>query len=152
MIMGCYKLNLIVMPIAVAFPYVVSLREKIHIACDTWYIVIDLDDFFSIQFLRTTRSGCFYLEGLVVYFQSCTGAMTIYCSLSYYAGFPGSPAGKESACNAGDPDSIPGWGRSTGEGIGYPLQYSGLKNSMDYIVHGVAKSRTRLSDFYFTSQ
>ena len=127
--MGCYKLNLIVMPIAVAFPYVVSLREKIHIACDTWYIVIDLDDFFSIQFLRTTRSGCFYLEGLVVYFQSCTGAMTIYCSLSYYAGFPGSPAGKESACNAGDPGSIPG--RSPGEEKGYPLQYSGLENSVD---------------------
>ena len=40
-------------------------------------------------------------------------------------GFPSSSAGKESACNAGDPGSIPGSGRSTGEGIGYPLQYSG---------------------------
>ena len=39
-------------------------------------------------------------------------------------GFPGSSAGKESACNAGDPTSIPGWGISTGEEIGYPLQYS----------------------------
>ena len=39
-------------------------------------------------------------------------------------GFPGSSAGKESICNAGDPSSIPGWGRSPGEGIGYPLQYS----------------------------
>ena len=39
-------------------------------------------------------------------------------------GFPGSSAGKESTCNAGDPSSIPGWGRSAGEGIGYPLQYS----------------------------
>ena len=39
-------------------------------------------------------------------------------------GFPGSSVGKESTCNAGDPGSIPGWGRSTGEGIGYPLQYS----------------------------
>jgi len=39
-------------------------------------------------------------------------------------GFPGSSAGKESTCNAGDPGSIPGLGRSTGEGIGYPLQYS----------------------------
>ena len=38
--------------------------------------------------------------------------------------FPGSSAGKESACNAGDPSSIPGSGRSAGEGIGYPLQYS----------------------------
>ena len=54
--------------------------------------------------------------------------------------------GKESACNAGDPGSIPGLGRSPGEGKGYPLQYSSLENSVDCIVHGVAKSRTRLSD------
>ena len=47
-------------------------------------------------------------------------------------GFPGSSAGKESVCNAGDPGLIPGSGRSAGEGIGYPLQYSGLKNSMDW--------------------
>ena len=46
-------------------------------------------------------------------------------------GFPGSPAGKESACNAGDLDSIPGLGRSPGEGNDYPLQYSGLENSMN---------------------
>ena len=51
-------------------------------------------------------------------------------------------AGKESACNVGDLGSIPGLGRSRGEGKGYPLQYSGLENSMDCIVHGVAKSRT----------
>ena len=102
-------------------------------------------------------------------------------------GVPNSSIGKESACNAGDPGSIPGSGRSPGEEIGhplvflgfpcgsagkesagkdlglipglerspgegkdYPLQYSGLENSMDYIVHGVIKSRTRLSDFHFT--
>ena len=47
-------------------------------------------------------------------------------------GFPGSSAGKESACNAGDPGLIPGLGRSPGEGKGYLLQYSGLENSMDY--------------------
>ena len=51
-------------------------------------------------------------------------------------GFPDSSVGKESACNAGDPGSIPGLGRSPGEGKGYPLQYSGLENSMDCIVHG----------------
>ena len=45
--------------------------------------------------------------------------------------------------------SIPGLGRSPGEGKGYPLQYSGLENSMDFIVHGVAKSWTRLSNFPF---
>ena len=63
--------------------------------------------------------------------------------------FPGRSAGKEYACNAGDPGWIPGLGRSPGEGNHYPLQYSGLENSMDYIVHGVAKSQTRLSDFHF---
>ena len=69
----------------------------------------------------------------------------------FLLGFPGSSAGKESASNAGDPGLIPGLGRSPGEGNGYPLQYSGLENSMDYIVHGFAKSRTQLSDFYFSS-
>ena len=48
----------------------------------------------------------------------------IYMYFYIYKGFPGSSAGKEFTCNAGDPDSIPGSGRSTGEGIGYPLQYS----------------------------
>ena len=56
-------------------------------------------------------------------------------------GFPCGSAGKESACSAGDLDSIPGLGRSLGEGKGYPRQYSGLENSMDYIIHGVTKSR-----------
>ena len=64
-------------------------------------------------------------------------------------GFPRSSAGKESACNAGDTGSIPGSGRPPGEGIGYPLQYSGLENPRDCTVCGVAESRTRLSDFHF---
>ena len=55
---------------------------------------------------------------------------------------PHSSLGKESACNAGDLGSIPGLGRSPGEGKGYTLQYYGLENSMDCIVHGVSKSRT----------
>ena len=57
-------------------------------------------------------------------------------------GFPGGSEVKASACNAGDPGLIPGLGRSPGEGKGYPLQYSGLENSVDFIVHGIAKSRT----------
>ena len=56
--------------------------------------------------------------------------------------------GKESACSAGDLGSIPGLGRTPGGGNGYPLQCSGLENSMDCIVHGVAKSQTQLSDFH----
>ena len=68
--------------------------------------------------------------------------------------FPGGSDGKASARNAGDPGSIPGLGRSPGEGNGNPLQYSCLENSMDggawwATVHGVAKSRTFLSDFTF---
>ena len=59
-------------------------------------------------------------------------------------GFLCGSAGKESACNVGDLGAIPGLGRSPGEGKGSPLQYSGLENSMDCIVHGVAKSWTRL--------
>ena len=62
-------------------------------------------------------------------------------------GFPCGSAGKESACNAGDMGSIPGLGRSPGEGKGYPLQYSGLENSINCLVHGVTKSQTRLSSF-----
>ena len=104
-------------------------------------------------------------------------------------GFPHSSVCKESACNGRDPDLIPEAGRSSREGIGYPLQYSwassvaqlvtnpsamqetwvqsldwedplekgkaypfqysGLENSMDCIIHGVAKSQTRMSDFHF---
>ena len=56
---------------------------------------------------------------------------------------------KESACNAGDLGSILRLGRSPGEGKGYPLQYSGLENSMNCIVHGVTKSQTQLSNFHF---
>ena len=60
----------------------------------------------------------------------------------FIQGFLNGSAGKESACNAEDLAAIPGLGRSSGEGNGYPLQYSGLRNSTDCIVHGVSKSRT----------
>ena len=70
---------------------------------------------------------------------SCNPLMAIPCG----------SAGKESACRAGDLGSNPGLGRSPGEGKGYLLQYSGLENSMDCIVHGVTKSWTWLSDFHF---
>ena len=57
-------------------------------------------------------------------------------------GFPGGSDGKASACNAGDLGLIPGLGRFPGEGKGYPLQCSGLENSMDCIVRGVTKSQS----------
>ena len=64
-------------------------------------------------------------------------------------GLPFGSAGKESACNEGDLGSIPGLGRSPGEGKGYSLQYSGLENSMECIVRGFTKSQTQLSNFHF---
>ena len=63
--------------------------------------------------------------------------------------FPGGTVAKNPPTNAGDPSSIPVLGRSPREENGNPLQYSGLENSMDCIVHGVAKSQTQLSDFHF---
>ena len=74
-------------------------------------------------------------------------------TVEYYSalekeGLPCGSAGKESTSNVGDLGLIPWLGRSPGEGKGYPLQYSGLENSMDCIVHGVAKSWTRLSEFH----
>ena len=62
-------------------------------------------------------------------------------------GFPGGSAGKEFTRNVGDLGLIPGLGRSPGEGNNYPLHYSGLENSMDYIVHGVTELDT--TDFHF---
>ena len=59
-----------------------------------------------------------------------------------FLGFPCGSATKESVCNAGDVGLIPGLQRSPAEGKGYPLQYSGLENSMDCVVHGVTKSWT----------
>ena len=67
-----------------------------------------------------------------------------------FLGFPCGSAGKKSTCNVGDQGLIPGLGRLPGEGTAYPLQYAGLENSMDCIVHGVAKSQTLLSDFHLT--
>ena len=72
--------------------------------------------------------------------------------LKQHVGFPDSSVGKESACNTGDPSSVPGLGRSPGEGKGYSLQYSGPEKSMDCVVHEVTKRRARLSDFHFHFQ
>ena len=67
----------------------------------------------------------------------CVAADSVFL---WEEGFLGSSVGKESACIAGDPCLIPGLGKSAREGIGYPLQDSGLENSMDCIVHGIAES------------
>ena len=98
---------------------------------------------------------CFSLSNLVhsvwqFLSPSMSTQMTQFCCFLMAAlGFPCGSAGKECTCNAGDLCSIPGLGRSPGEGKGYPLQYSGLENSMDYIVCGVTKSQTQLSNSHF---
>ena len=63
-------------------------------------------------------------------------------SYTMYVGFPGGSAGQESICSVGDLGLIPGLERSPGEGNSYLLQYSGLENSMDCVVRGVAESDT----------
>ena len=77
---------------------------------------------------------------------SCLGNPSKECSCwipwNSLLGFPESSVGKGSTCNAEDPGLIPGWGRANGEGIGYPLQYSGLENSMDYCPQGGKESDT----------
>ena len=80
----------------------------------------------------------------------CLTSLTLAGSSSPL-GFPDSSVGQESACNVGDLGSIPGLGRSPGEGNGYLLQYSCLENSMDErawqaTVHGVIKSQTQLNN------
>ena len=92
------------------------------------------------------------LSRLVIAFLPRSKHLLISWLQSPSVDLPFSSDGKESACKAGDPGSIPGSGRSPGEGNDNPAQYSCLENPMDGgawwdIVHGVAKSQTRLSDF-----
>ena len=102
---------------------------------------------YPLQYSGLENSMDYIVHGVA---KSRTQLRDFHFSLSLLiTGFPGGSAGKESTCNAGDLGSIPGWGTSPGEGIGYPLQYSGLENSTDCLVHGVTKSQTRLSDFHF---
>ena len=84
------------------------------------------------------------------FFKTKQNKKTFICHTNPKPGFPCGSAGKESACNIRDLGSIPGLGRSPGEGKSYPLQYSGLESSTDCIVHGVAKSWTQLSYFHYS--
>ena len=87
------------------------------------------------------RIVCSYFKKQEEYTQTFTNIHT-NTHTHTHTGFPCDLSGKESDCNAGDLGLIPGLGRSPGEGKGYPLQYSGLENSMDCIVRGVTKSQT----------
>ena len=97
----------------------------------------------------TINNICMVIELHIAYTENCQEYKLMYVYytfihiyISIVMGFSCGSAGKEAACNAGDLGLIPGLGRSLGEGKSYPLQYSGLENSMDCIVHGVTKSRT----------
>ena len=105
----------------------------------------------SIQQYIEREVACI-IEDDIQEFDSCVVQKFKFGVNKGIMGFPGSSAGKESTCNAGDPNLIPGLGRFTGEGIGYPLQYSGPENSMDSIVHGITKSWAQPRDFQFHFQ
>ena len=93
------------------------------------------------------ESWCSYIN-IKVYFES--RSINREEKGYFLRGFPGESDGKESVCNAGDPGSIPGSGRSPGEGHGNPLQYSCLENSMATI-HEVTKNWTQLSGQHSTT-
>ena len=99
--------------------------------------------------LKKDRGMCLPLSMPVCTVSSMPALAPVLADCSWVNGFPGDSAGKESTCNAGDRGLIPGLGSSPGEGKGYPFQFSGLENSMGFIVHGVTKSQTQLSNFHF---
>ena len=80
--------------------------------------------------------------------EKCDIYKTFYGNVNNIKGFPDGSDGSKTPCNVGDLGSIPALGRSPGEGKGYPLQYSGLENSMGCIIHGVTKSQIQLSNFH----
>ena len=94
---------------------------------------------------KNTRVGCHFLLQGILQTQGWNSGLLFDRQIIYHGN-----TGEESNCNMGDLGLIPGLGRPPGEGNGYLLLYSGLENSMDCVVHGVAKSWTWLSSFQFT--
>ena len=115
---------------------------------DLWFLTIDL--YVSSLIAQLVKSTPAMQETLVQFLGQEDSRKRDRLPTSVFLGFPGDSAGKESTCNAGDLGSIPELGRYPGEGKGYPLQSSGLENSVDYIVHWVAKSQTWLNDLHLT--
>ena len=143
--------------------------SQIHSSCSSWSGGVENGLDFSVWAEQKERGTVFQSHLVSVVWprashpschqhwgsdHSCCGGLSVRCRvfsslLGLLQGFPGGSAGKESACKAGDPSSAPGLGRALGEGDSSPLQYSGLENSTDCTVHGVARSWSRLSDFPF---
>ena len=116
----------------------ISLSQQPGTVEYTWSSFLDLGSFFGRQFFDRQGwgkvLGCFKCSPFIVHY------------ISFFFFFPGGSVGKESACSVGDPGSISGWGRSPGEGNDSPLQYSCLKNSMDWGTWWATKGWTQLSD------
>ena len=132
-------------------PYSITTMQALLLLCSKFgnqKVRVSLLCFLYIYFKISWRPLYFIILFLFVYL-AALGLSRIFSHIVELLGFPDSSVVKESARNAGDPGLIPGSGRSAGEGNGYPLQYSGLENSMDCVVHGVTKNRTRWSDFHF---
>ena len=125
-----------------------SLWRSWHKTYNTKYChSLCISSFLCMNFFLRSFSYLYPSHHLAVTFLK----IFIYLASSGFQGFPGGPDCKESAWNGRDPGLIPGLRKSTGDGNGYPLQYSCLENSMDRgalraIVHGVSKNQTRLSN------
>ena len=124
-----------------------------HIHTHTYILCISTGHCPFIILIVHTTTSLMIVYTLQINF-TCKFSFKLYYIIYLFIGYKNllfegqnGSAGKESACNVGDLGLIPGLGRSSGEGKGYPLQYSGLENSMDCIVHGITKSRTQLSGF-----
>ena len=115
----------------------------------TWITFDSLLCFSWFQFSSLPWDGNFFIKMWRINEGLCTFWVPSSLRLYKNCAWPLGSASKEAARNSGDLGSIPGLGRSPGEGKGYRLQYSGLGNSMDCIIHGVTKNRIWLSDFHF---
>ena len=141
------------------------LNLEVHVSCQVWevlnYFLSTFSAYLLLSLLRLQWQECtiFCYSPTGLWDDSFFSIQSIFSLLFRLGdfrcsvlGFPGGSDGKASTCNAGDLGSIPGLGRSPGEGNGNPLQHSCLENPMDggawqATIHGAAKSRTQLSDF-----
>ena len=127
---------------------IILLEEALLELYKDLFIMVLLFLLFVWTFFSCTINFLNLLYSSMVYLQCCVNFCCTAKWFRYIKRYDSS-VGKESAFNAGNPGMIPGLGRSIAEGKGYSLQYSGLENSMDCIVHEVAKGQTGLSDFHF---
>ena len=127
----------------------VLLLGQTHAESSFWIIIMKSPSLSLVTFSSWNPLYLILVEPLQPSLCLTVCMVYFFHPVTFNLGFPGASAGKESTYNAGDLGLIPGLGRSPGEGKGYPLQYSGLENSMDCIVHRVTKSWIQPSNFHF---